>query len=257
MSEAPSSLRIAVASKDGQRIDQHFGHAEAFWVFDVTAEGATPVEQRVIADHAREGEDARDTVCRMLGDCPMLLVARIGPNPQEKLARAGIEATDMLAGQAIDEALVAVFSGRARALAATAAPVDGSTFRLVHCMLRVADLDRTIAFYTHHLGMQVLERREHRRNQFSQAYLGFGPHCAMSVEFVQNWTRETPYELGDSFGHIALEVTGITALCERLAAAKVPMPRPPRAQRHGESIVAFIEDPDGHRIELIQRAPEE
>ena len=57
---------------------------------------------------------------------------------------------------------------------------------------------------------------------------------------------------GDAFGHIAIGVSGITALCDRLAAAGVPMPRPPRAQRHGENIVAFVEDPDGHRIELVQ-----
>ena len=87
-------------------------------------------------------------------------------------------------------------------------------------MLRVADLDRSIDFYTRLLGMQVLERRDHKKNQFSQAYLGYGGGFSqMVLELVSNWTREEPYALGESFGHIAIQVSGITALCERLAAA--------------------------------------
>lgn len=74
----------------------------------------------------------------------------------------------------------------------------------------------------------------------------------MSLELVSNWDHEGPYSDGESFGHIAIQVRGITALCDRLSAAGVKMPRPPRAQRHGENIVAFIEDPDGHQIELVQ-----
>ena len=101
--------------------------------------------------------------------------------------------------------------------------------------------------------MTVQDRRDHTKNQFSPAYLGYGDGPAgMTLELVFNWTQDAPYTPGDSFGHIAIEVTGITALCDRLAAAGVTMPRPPRAQRHGENIVAFIEDPDGHRIELVQ-----
>jgi lactoylglutathione lyase len=120
-------------------------------------------------------------------------------------------------------------------------------------MLRVSDLERSIDFYTRLLGMQVLERRDHKKNQFSQAYLGYaGGFSQMVLELVANWTREEPYAQGDAFGHIAIQVSGITALCERLAAASAPMPRPPSSQRHGSNIVAFVEDPDGHRIELVQ-----
>jgi lactoylglutathione lyase len=183
-----------------------------------------------------------------------LLVAKIGPTPQEKLAAAGIEATDMHAGKAVDAALSEVFAAKAAAI--TDAPVDSTGFRLLHAMLRVGDMDRSLEFYTGLLGMTVLDRREHKKNQFTQAYLGYGAgYGQMTVELVQNWDREEPYAQGESFGHLAIQVSGITALCDRLAAAGVTMPRPPRAQRHGDNIVAFVEDPDGHRIELVQMRP--
>lgn len=243
-------LRVAVASREGGRIDLHFGAAESFWVYDVAASGSRLVETRAVAAHQRsEDEDRRDVVCRMLADCSLLLVAKIGVAPQEKLAGHGIVASDMLQGAAVETALATIYAEKA----ASEAPVDTRSFRLMHAMFRVADLDRAIAFYSEHLGMRVLERREHKKNQFSQAYLGFGDDPAqMQLELVQNWTREEPYTHGDSFGHIAIQVTGITALCNRLAAANVPLPRPPRAQRHGDNVVAFIEDPDGHRIELVE-----
>lgn len=248
------TLRISVASTAGSRIDQHFGQADDFMVFDVSTTGATLVEKREVAAHARGDEDKRDTITRMLGDCTMLLVAKIGPNPQEKLAAAGIEATDMHAGKAVEAALSEVFAAKVAAL--TDAPVDAGDFRLLHAMLRVADMDRSLTFYTALLGMTVLDRREHKKNQFTQAYLGYGAgYGQMTVELVQNWDREESYTQGESFGHLAIQVSGITALCDRLAAAGVTMPRPPRAQRHGDNIVAFVEDPDGHRIELVQMCP--
>ncbi|MDQ0505132.1 lactoylglutathione lyase [Xanthobacter agilis] len=248
------ALRIAVASRDGARIDQHFGQTETFDIYNVTTDGPALVERRVIAEHEREGEERRDTIYRLIGDCRMLLVAKIGATPQEVLASKGVEATDLHAGKGVAAALAEVFT--AKTAAADAGPLDASDFRLLHTMLRVADLDRSIDFYTRQLGMTVLERREHKKNQFSQAYLGYGGGFAqMTLELVQNWQREAPYVAGDGFGHIAVSVSSITRLCDRLAAQGVPMPRPPRPQRHGESVVAFVEDPDGHRIELVQ-APE-
>lgn len=127
-------------------------------------------------------------------------------------------------------------------------------FRLMHAMLRVRDMERSIDFYSRLLGMRVLRQREHKKNQFSQTYIGYGEEAAgMVLELVQNWNQEGDYAQGDAFGHIAIEVEGITALCDGLAAAGVPMPRPPSSQRHGDTIVAFIEDPDGYRIELVER----
>ena len=252
--QVAASLRIAVASRDGARVDQHFGQAEEFLVYEVTAIGPTLVETRAIAAHARGEEDPRDTICRMLADCPVLLVAKIGPNPQEKLAGAGIQASDRHAGQGIDAALAEVFA--AKTAARPEAPVDGSSFRLLHAMLRVSDMDRALDFYTRLLGMTVLSIREHKKNQFTQAYLGYGDgFSAMTLELVFNWTHEGGYDRGQSFGHLAIGVTGITRLCDRLAAEGVSMPRPPRSQRHGDTIVAFVEDPDGHRIELVQTRP--
>ena len=245
-------LRVAVASSEGQRVDLHFGATDQFYVYDVTAAGPELVATRAIADHqTSEEEDRREVVCRMLADCPVLLVAKIGPAPQEKLAAAGIEASDMLRGAAIPTALATLYSEKMAA--SVDEKVDASGFRLMHAMFRVSDLDRSVAFYTEQLGMRLIERREHKKNQFSQAYLGYGEDAsAMQLELVFNWAREQPYTRGDAFGHIAIQVSGVTALCNRLAAAGVPMPRPPRAQRHGESIVAFVEDPDGYRIELVQ-----
>ena len=247
-----ASLRVAVASRRGERIDLHFGAAEEFMVFDVTVEGATLIGRRDVASHARpEDETERNTICRMLADCKALLVEKVGPNPQEMLASVGIEATNLYAGKPIEAALAELFAAKSAPL--SGAPVDASSFRLAHTMLRVADLERSIDFYTRLLGMQVLERRDHKKNQFSQAYVGYGAGFSqMTLELVMNWAREEPYTPGDSFGHIAIQVSGITALCERLAAAGTPMPRPPSGQRHGNNIVAFIEDPDGHRIELMQ-----
>ena len=251
--EAPAAaqtLRVAVASRDGLRVDLHFGQTEEFLVFDVTAEGAILIARRDIESHTKAGDaDARDTACRMLADCKMLLVAKIGINPQEKLARAGIEASDLYVGKPVETALIEVFA--AKSVRHTA--LDTSGFRLMHTMLRVRDLERSLDFYTRLLGMQVLERRDHKKNQFSQAYLGYGEGFGqMVLELVANWTREEPYAVGKSFGHIAIQVTGIGALCERLKAAGTSIPRPPSSQRHGSNIVAFIEDPDGHRIELVQ-----
>ena len=244
-------LRVAVASRRGERVDLHFGAAEEFMVFDVTAEGAAFIERRDIASHALpEDETERYTVCRMLSDCKVLLVEKVGAAPQEMLAQVGIEATNLYAGKPIAEALAGLFAAKSEAR--TDSPLDASGFRLAHAMLRVADLDRSIDFYTGQLGMQVLERRDHKKNQFSQAYLGYGGFSQMTLELVMNWTREEPYALSESFGHIAIQVSGIGALCERLAAAGTPMPRPPSSQRHGSNIIAFIEDPDGHRIELVQ-----
>jgi lactoylglutathione lyase len=247
-----ATLRVAVASRRGERIDLHFGAAEEFMVFDVTSEGAAFVERRDIASHALpEDETERNTVCRMLSDCKVLLVEKVGATPQEMLARVGIEATNLYAGKSIAEALAELYA--AKCAARSDAPLDASGFRLAHAMLRVADLDRSIEFYTGQLGMQVLERRDHKKNQFSQAYLGYGAgYSQMTLELVMNWTREGAYAPGESFGHIAIQVSGIGALCERLAAAGTPMPRPPSSQRHGSNIIAFIEDPDGHRIELVQ-----
>lgn len=250
------TLRIAVASTDGTRVDQHFGPAEDFFIYDVTAAGPIFAEQRSVTAYATEADaDRRETIGRMLSDCPVLLLAKIGVAPQEKLATLGIDACDDYAGKPIPDALQTVFATRAQAAADAEQPLESSQFRLMHAMLRVNDMSRSLDFYTRLLGMNILELREHKKNQFTQAYLGYGTGFdGMALELVQNWGREEPYSHGESFGHIAVRVTGIHSLCARLSAAGISLPRPPRGQRHGNQIVAFAEDPDGHRIELVQDA---
>jgi lactoylglutathione lyase len=250
-------MRIAIASRDGIRVDQHFGTADSFLVYEVNELGHSLIETRKVAEHARGDEDPRDTIKRMLADCPVLLVAKIGVTPQEQMAEAGITASDLYVGKPIEAALAEVFAAKTQA-AACDAPLDATDFRLLHAMLRVSDMDRSLDFYTRLLGMTLLEKREHKKNQFTQAYLGYGSGFGgMALELVFNWTREEAYQQGDSFGHIAIGVVGITKLCDRLAAEGVTLPRPPRTQRHGDTIVAFALDPDGHRIELVQLKPGE
>ena len=251
---AATSLRIAVASRDRTTVNLHFGQTREFLVYDVTAEGAALIAHRDIESHAQsEDEDPRDTVCRMLAYCKVLLVAKIGPMPAAKLQNAGIEAIDAHVGKPIETVLTEVFADKT--LPTSDEPIDTSTFRLAHAMPRVSDIERSIDFYTRLLGMNVLEQRDHKKNQFTQVYLGYGDGFSqMVLEPVFNWMQGEPYAKGDAFGHIAIQVSGINRLCNRLAAEGVSMPRAPRGQRHGDNIIAFIEDPDGHRIELFQPA---
>ena len=210
---ASGALKIAVSSRDGTKIDKHFGQSEEFLVFDIDADGAVMIERRDVASHARGDEDARDTICRMLADCRVLLVAKIGVAPQAKLAGAGIEASDLHVGKAVGAALAEAYAAKMLAAKTAEDPgvtIDASNFRLAHAMLRVSDIDRSVDFYTRLLGMRVLERRDHKKNQFSQAYLGYGEGFAqMALELVFNWAREEPYVRGDAFGHIAIEVRRI------------------------------------------------
>ena len=173
--------RLAPARRGGharwrKRVDLHFGHAEVFSVYDVDAQRARPVAARAIAEHAlNEDEDPRATIYRMIADCKVLLVAKVGVAPQEALSNIGIEATNFYAGKGVDEALRELFAAKSTAQQAAADDnaLDASEFALLHAMLRVEDLDRSIAFYTEKLGMTLMERREHKKNQFSQAYLGY------------------------------------------------------------------------------------
>ncbi len=126
--------------------------------------------------------------------------------------------------------------------------------RLLHTMIRVMDLERSLAFYVDQLGMKLLRRKDYPDGKFTLAFVGYGGEDAHAViELTHNWGREEPYQIGTGFGHIALAVGDIYGACERLAKAGVKIPRPPGPMKHGGSAIAFIEDPDGYKIELIQR----
>lgn len=111
----PATIRIAVGTSGQGTIDQHFGQAEIFAVYEVNGSGSRLSGNRTLADHAQGGEDRRATIVRMLADCHMLLVMRVGEAPKKLLAGAGIEATDAYAGQPVETALATAFTTRNRA----------------------------------------------------------------------------------------------------------------------------------------------
>lgn len=132
--------------------------------------------------------------------------------------------------------------------------VDTSGFRMLHTMLRVLDLDKSIDFYTRLLGMNLLRRTDYESGRFTLAFVGYGDEKANTViELTHNWDQAEPYTIGSGFGHLAIGVPDIYGTCEKLAAEGVKIPRPPGPMKHGGSVIAFIEDPDGYKVELIEK----
>jgi lactoylglutathione lyase len=134
-------------------------------------------------------------------------------------------------------------------------------YKLLHSMLRVADLERSLAFYTGALGMRLLRREQYPGGRFTLAFVGYGLESEQSViELTYNWDQGA-YEHGSAFGHLALAVSDLFACCTALAAEGVKVLRPPGAMnvsspdREWPEQVAFIEDPDGYTIELIETRP--
>ena len=128
-----------------------------------------------------------------------------------------------------------------------------SNWRFLHTMIRVGDLDRSIDFYTRLLGMTLLRRTDYPEGRFTLAFVGYGGEAENTViELTHNWDT-AGYELGTGFGHLALAVPDIHAACAALAAEGVKIPRPPGPMKHGSTVIAFVEDPDGYKIELIER----
>jgi lactoylglutathione lyase len=135
--------------------------------------------------------------------------------------------------------------------------MTSSSGQLLHTMIRVFDLEKSIAFYTGHLGMKLLRRKDYPTGEFTLAFVGYGDEESNAViELTHNWGQKEPYQLGTAFGHLAVGVPDIYGTCERLAKAGVKIPRPPGPMKHGGSVIAFIEDPDGYKIELIEKKPD-
>ena len=132
--------------------------------------------------------------------------------------------------------------------------VDASRFRLLHTMIRVMDLDKSIDFYTRLLGMRLLWRKDYPSGKFTLAFVGYGDEESGAViELTHNWGREEPYQVGTGFGHLAIGVPDVYGTCKTLEEEGVRIARKPGPMAHGGSVIAFIDDPDGYKIELIER----
>jgi lactoylglutathione lyase len=124
--------------------------------------------------------------------------------------------------------------------------------RLLHTMLRVGNLDDSLKFYCDVLGMKLLRRKDYPGGEFTLAFVGYGEESDHSVlELTHNWGVDK-YDLGDGYGHIALGVDDIYATCEAIGQLGGKVVREPGPMKHGSTVIAFVEDPDGYKVELIQ-----
>ena len=130
--------------------------------------------------------------------------------------------------------------------------------RILHTMLRVGDLDRSIAFYTQVLGMKLLSRQDYPGGSFTLAFLGYDERVdgrqvgGAEIELTYNWGVDK-YELGSAFGHIALQVEDAAQACAMVRERGGKVTREAGPMKHGSSVIAFVEDPDGYKIEFIQK----
>jgi len=125
--------------------------------------------------------------------------------------------------------------------------------RILHTMLRVGDLERSLRFYTDVLRMQLLRRMDYPEGKFTLAFVGYGDEADSAViELTHNWGVDK-YELGTAYGHIAIAVEDAYATCDAVRQRGGKVTREPGPMKHGSTVIAFVEDPDGYRIEFIQR----
>jgi lactoylglutathione lyase len=125
--------------------------------------------------------------------------------------------------------------------------------RILHTMIRVGDLDRSIDFYTNVLGMKLLRRQDYPDGKFTLAFVGHQPEADGAViELTYNWGVDK-YDLGTGYGHIAIEVDDAYAACELVNQRGGKVTRAPGPMKHGTTVIAFIEDPDGYKIEFVQK----
>jgi len=124
--------------------------------------------------------------------------------------------------------------------------------RLLHTMIRVGNLETSIDFYTRVLGMRLLRRKDYPEGRFTLAFVGYGDESDTAViELTHNWDTDS-YDLGNGFGHIAIGVEDIHRVCEDIRASGGIVTREPGPMQHGSTVIAFVRDPDGYAIELIE-----
>ena len=134
-------------------------------------------------------------------------------------------------------------------------PSQGQPMKLLHTMLRVGDLQRSIDFYTRVMGMQLLRTTERPGQNYSLAFVGYGPnpeHAEIELTYNHGVSH---YDLGTAYGHIAIEVPDAYAACDRIRAGGGNVTREAGPVRGGTTVIAFVTDPDGYKIELIERKP--
>ncbi len=131
--------------------------------------------------------------------------------------------------------------------------MKGTTMRMLHTMLRVGNLDKSLAFYQDVLGMKLLRKHDYPNGRFTLAFVGYGDESDHTViELTHNWDTER-YDLGNGYGHIALEVEDAYAACEAVKVKGGKVTREAGPMMHGTTVIAFVEDPDGYKIEFIQK----
>jgi len=129
--------------------------------------------------------------------------------------------------------------------------------RILHTMIRVGDLDRSIGFYTEVLGMKLLRRKDYPEGKFTLAFVGYQDESAGAVlELTYNWGVDK-YDLGTAFGHVAVEVDDAYKACELVRQRGGKVTREAGPMKHGATVIAFVEDPDGYKIEFIQKKTSE
>lgn len=125
--------------------------------------------------------------------------------------------------------------------------------RILHTMLRVGNLERSLAFYQEVLGMRLMRRNDYPEGRFTLAFIGYGDEARDAVlELTHNWDTDS-YQLGTAYGHIAIEVDDAYAACDAVRAQGGKVVREAGPMKHGTTVIAFVEDPDGYKIEFIQK----
>ncbi|WDE96196.1 lactoylglutathione lyase [Lentisphaera profundi] len=125
--------------------------------------------------------------------------------------------------------------------------------KFLHTMIRVGNLEHSIKFYTENFGMKLIRQKDYPGGKFTLAFIGYGEEADNTViELTHNWETDS-YEVGNGFGHFAIGVEDIYAVCDKLREDNVIITREPGPMKHGTTLIAFVKDPDGYSIELIER----